>query len=219
MDYVSPVEAVIPGVQGKVLAVLARSDTEMSMRAVGRLAGVSAQQSSLVLGQLIDLGIVERRDVPPVGLVRLGPDNLAAQMVIALARLHQAALGRLAELATSITPAPASLVIFGSFARGQAGPGSDLDILAVRPAGLAGDHDRWTDSLGVWADTARRLVGNSVNLIEVESSSFEFLTPHAKGCSPRGPMQMPSTNGSAPRASRAQSERWTCARAAERAST
>ncbi len=175
MDYVSPVETIIPGVQGKVLGLLSRSDTEMSMRAVGRLAGVSAQQSSLVLGQLIDLGIVERRDVPPVALVRLAPDNLAAQMVITLAGLHQGALGRLAELATSITPAPASLVIFGSFARSQAVLGSDLDVLAVRPAGLPGDHDRWTDSLGVWTDTARRLVGNPVNLIEVAAEELPDL--------------------------------------------
>ncbi len=166
MDYSAPVEALLPGVQGKVLGVLARNDAELSMRAVARLAGVSPQQSSVVLGHLIDLGIVERRDVPPVALVRLSPDNVAAQTVAALAGLRQTVLDRLSELAASIRPAPASLVVFGSFARGQAGPASDLDVLVVRAAGVSGDDDGWTDSLGAWSDRARRIVGNPINLVE-----------------------------------------------------
>ncbi len=175
MDYVGPVETLLPGVQGKVLGVLARNDAELSMRAVARLAGVSPQQSSVVLGHLVDLGIVERRDVPPVALVRLSPDNLAAQTVAALANLRQTALDRLADLATSIRPAPASLIVFGSFARGQAGAASDLDILVVRPAGVSGDDDGWTGSLGAWSDRARRVVGNPVNMIEVSAAELPEL--------------------------------------------
>jgi hypothetical protein len=41
MDYVEPVEALLPGVQGKVLGVLARNEAELSVRAVARLARVS----------------------------------------------------------------------------------------------------------------------------------------------------------------------------------
>ena len=161
--------------QGKVLGVLARNHAELSMRAVARLAGVSPQQSSVVLGHLIDLGIVERRDVPPVALVRLSPDNLAAQTVAALAGLRQTVLDRLSDLADSICPAPASLIVFGSFARGHAGPASDVDVLVVRPAGLPGDDDGWTDSLGAWSDRARRIVGNPVNLVEVSAEELPEL--------------------------------------------
>ena len=161
--------------QGKVLGVLARNHAELSMRAVARLAGVSPQQSSVVLGHLIDLGIVERRDVPPVALVRLSPDNLAAQTVAALANLRQTVLDRLADLAASISPAPASLIVFGSFARGHAGPASDVDVLVVRPAGVSGDDDGWTDSLGAWSDRARRIVGNPVNLVEVSAEELPEL--------------------------------------------
>ena len=175
MDYAGPVEALLPGVQGKVLGVLARNDTELSMRAVARLAGVSPQQSSVVLGHLVDLGIVERRDVPPVALVRLSPDNLAAQTVAALANLRQTVLDRLTDLAASICPAPASLTVFGSFARGHARADSDLDVLAVRPAALPGDDDRWTDTLGAWSDQARRIVGNPLNLIEVSADELPGL--------------------------------------------
>jgi predicted nucleotidyltransferase len=175
VDYRRPVEALIPGVQGRVLGVLARTSTDLTMRAVAELAGVSPQQASVVIRRLGDLGVVERRDVPPVSLVRLAADNLAAQAVRAIVGLRQAALDRLSALAFDIRPVPASLVVFGSFARGEADSGSDLDVLAVRPPGLPIDDDEWTDSLGSWADRATRVVGNSVNLVEATSEEIPGL--------------------------------------------
>ncbi|MGH3283014.1 MAG: hypothetical protein ACRDNW_28340, partial [Trebonia sp.] len=59
--------------------------------------------------------------------------------------------------------------------RGKAGSGSDVDVLAVRPPGLARDDDGWTDSLGTWADRARRIVGNPINLIEVSAEELPEL--------------------------------------------
>jgi hypothetical protein len=175
VDYRRPVEAVIPGVQGRVLGVLARAGSDLTMRAVAELAGVSAQQASVVIGRLVDLGVLDRRDVPPASLVRLAADNLAAQTVISLAGLRRTAIDRLRELAADITPAPASLVVFGSFARGEAGPDSDVDILVVRPAGLPGDSDEWTDSVGKWIDHAIRALGNPVSLIELAAEEIPAL--------------------------------------------
>jgi hypothetical protein len=150
-----------------VLAVLARTETELTMRGVAELAGVSPQQASVVLGRLVELGVVQRRDVPPVALVRLVKENLAAQAVVALAHLRHHTLERLRALAAKIEPAPASLLVFGSFARGEADARSDVDVLAVRPGALSrNDHDAWTDSLGQWADAATRALGNPVSLLE-----------------------------------------------------
>jgi predicted nucleotidyltransferase len=145
------------------------------MRAVADLAGVSPQQASVVIGRLVEFGVVVRRDVPPASLVRLATDNLAAQAVLSIANLRYSVLDRLTELASGIVPAPASLVVFGSFARGEASPGSDIDVLAVRPVGLPGDADNWTDSLGRWADQATRAVGNPVNLIEAAAEEIPAL--------------------------------------------
>ena len=176
VDYSRPIEALVPGVQGRVLAVLARTDTELTMRGVAELAGVSPQQASVVLGRLAELGVVERRDVPPVALVRLARENLAAQAIARVAHLRREAIERLRTLATKIEPAPASLVVFGSFARGEAGTHSDVDVLAVRPSTLSGnDHDAWTDSLGQWVDVATRVLGNPVNLVEASVEELSGL--------------------------------------------
>ena len=63
MDFVHPIEAIIPGVQGKVLAVLAETTADLNMRTIARLADVSAAQASRVLPDLVELGLVERGDL------------------------------------------------------------------------------------------------------------------------------------------------------------
>jgi hypothetical protein len=98
---------------------------------------------------LVEVGVVERRDVPPASLVRLVADNLAAQTIASVANLRSAALERLSALAADITPLPATLVVVGSFARNESGPDSDVDVLAVRPPELRGGAD------GEWVDFAR----------------------------------------------------------------
>lgn len=166
MDYVNPVEALIPGVQGRVLTVLARTEAELTMRSVAELAGVSANQATVVLNRLVRLGIVERRDVGASALVRLVRENEAARSVLSLVDLRQGVLARLAGEARKIRPAPACLVVFGSFARGDAHENSDIDVLAVPSSEAQVDDGRWTAALGQWSDRAARIAGNPVNLLE-----------------------------------------------------
>ena len=45
MDFVHPVRSVIPGVQGRVLAVLSETTAELSLRTLARLADVSVAQA------------------------------------------------------------------------------------------------------------------------------------------------------------------------------
>lgn len=167
VDYRKPVAAVIPGVQGRVLEVLARTDIEMSMRTVARLAGVSANRSTTILNQLVKLGIVERRDIGTTALVRLSRDNEASKLIVALAQLTDTVLARLRDAAATITPRPCSLIVFGSFVKGQARLDSDVDILAVRPSAVSEGDPAWTETLGKWSDLAARIVGNPVNLVVV----------------------------------------------------
>ncbi|HVC67826.1 MAG TPA: MarR family transcriptional regulator [Acidimicrobiales bacterium] len=167
MDFGDPVEALIPGVQGRVLTVLARTEAELTMRAIAELAGVSANQATVVLNRLVRLGLVERRDVGSAGLVSLIRDNEAARAVLMLADLQRGVLARLTGEARKIRPSPACLVVFGPFARREAHENSDIDVLAVPPPEAQVDDGRWTAALGQWTDRAARIAGNPVNLLEV----------------------------------------------------
>lgn len=170
MDFVRPVQSLIPGAQGRVLDVLARTTAELNLGTVARLAGVSPAQASRVLPRLVALGVVERRDVPPASLYRLVRENLMAQAVVDLVEVRERAIGRLRVLAGAIRPAPASLVLFGSLARGEAEAESDIDALVVRRADVDEDDGRWSASLGEWLLDARRVAGNAVNHLEVSAA-------------------------------------------------
>lgn len=167
MDFRRPVEAVIPGVQGRILAVLAETTAELNLRTIARLANVSPAQASRVLPTLVELGLVERREVPPSALFVLVEAHVATRAVRLLSRSRDAVLDELRALAQQMEPRPISAIVFGSFARGEAGAMSDLDVLIVRPASVDADDDSWTASLEEWRLAARRLTGNAVAVLEV----------------------------------------------------
>lgn len=168
MDFVHPVEAIIPGTQGRVLAVLAETTGELNLRRVAGLADVSAAQASRVLPGLVELGLVERREVPPSSLFRLNRENVAAAAVIELSRSHAISLERLGASALELPLRPASVIIFGSHARREADRHSDIDALIVRPEGVDEDDDDWATSVEQWRQRAREITGNRVEVIEAD---------------------------------------------------
>lgn len=170
MDFRRPVEAVIPGVQGRILAVLAETTAELNLRTIARLADVSPAQASRVLPELVTLGLVERREAPPSALFALVGDNVAARAVRALSRSRERVLEELGTLARKVDPSPISAVVFGSFARGQADAASDLDVVFVRPSGVGEDDEPWVSSTEAWRTAARRLTGNPVKVLEIDES-------------------------------------------------
>ncbi|MDE0318402.1 MAG: helix-turn-helix domain-containing protein [Acidimicrobiaceae bacterium] len=167
MDFVHPVSSVIPGAQGQVLAVLAETSAELNLRTVARLAGVSASQASRVIPGLVDLGLVERREVPPSSLFCLNRENEAARLVVELARLRDNVLERLGTAAAELPRLPASVIIFGSFARREADRTSDIDVVFVRPDEVDPDDDAWTAGIDRWRENAAATTGNDIEVIDI----------------------------------------------------
>ncbi len=167
MDFARPVEAVIPGVQGRLLAVFAETSAELNLRTVARLARVSPAQASRVLPTLLELGIVERREAPPSALFRFVPENVAARALMALAGSRQAVLDEMTRTASELVPSPVSVIVFGSLARGEAVGGSDVDVVAVRGSDVDEDDAVWRAALAGWTGHIRRVTGNPVELLEV----------------------------------------------------
>jgi len=165
MDYIRPVEALIPGAQGRILGALVRAGAPLNLRTLAQLSGISAGQASRVLPGLVNLGVVRRTEVPPSALFELPERSFASRLVRELSDAHGALLRELRTTAAKLRPAPASVVLFGSAATGQARATSDIDVLIVHPAGDV-DEDAWTASLINWVTRIREFSGNPVNLVE-----------------------------------------------------
>ncbi len=172
MEFSHPIEAIIPGVQGRVLAVLAEITTDLNLRTIARVAGVSPAQASRVLPHLVELGLVERREVPPSSLFRLVREHVAARPLLSLARMRDAMIAEMARVATDLPVAPVSVIVFGSFARGESDVQSDIDTVLIRPAHVDESDEAWSASVEQWRATVRRSSGNPVEVLEVGSDEI-----------------------------------------------
>lgn len=133
-----------------VVRALLESGAGVSAREAGRLAGIAHSGALRALDDLVVLGIVERLETRGQHIYTL---NLRHRLVDqGLVPLFAAERGRVGEvfdwMAETLEPylesnIVLSAVIFGSAARGEDGPGSDLDVLvAVRkPADVEPVHD------------------------------------------------------------------------------
>lgn len=169
VDFVRPIEAIVPGAQGRVLAVLAETSAELNLRTIAQLAGISQAQASRLLPDLVALGVVERREVPPSSLFRIVPEHVASQVLLALARSTDIVLDEMSRLAGALPHPPVSVIVFGSFARREAETDSDVDVVVVRPAQVDEDDDAWSASLEAWRRHVRLLTGNPVEVLEVSA--------------------------------------------------
>jgi len=161
----------VPGVQGRILSVLASTDAELTMRTVASLAGASQNRTSELLSNLAALGVVERREAGSASMVRLSTTNLVGRWVRELASITDAVLVEMRHLASEITPQPQCLAVFGSFVRRVATGESDIDVVAIVDE-QAGQSRELSESLAGWCDRVAQLTGNTVSLLTVEDSQL-----------------------------------------------
>ena len=171
VEFRHPIEAVVPGAQGRVIAALLGTSGELNLRTIARVAGVSIAQASRVLPGLVELGMIERREVPPSSLFRLVPEHVATRALLQLADARTVVMTEMGRAASKIRPAPVSVVTFGSFARGDSEPDSDIDVIVVRPTGIDADDDRWTHTIEQWRATVSRVAGTTVEILEVDTDA------------------------------------------------
>lgn len=166
MDFVEPVQAIIPGATGRVLSVLLHTSRPLSGRGIAQLAGVSPAQAARVLPRLVELGLVRAEESPPAILYTLATDHVAAGPLQMLTRAAPLFVQGLSKEIAELRPRPAGVAVFGSLARHQAHMGSDIDILVVRPCDREEDDKLWRSVVDAIRTSAHELSGNRVEILE-----------------------------------------------------
>jgi predicted nucleotidyltransferase len=87
--------------------------------------------------------------------------------VVALLGLEDELRARMAEHVARWRLPPASLVIYGSVARGETTAGSDLDLLVVRPDTTEPDDATWEAEVADLADLVHRWTGWRASAIDM----------------------------------------------------
>lgn len=136
-----PLDEVL-GARSKVrlLRELLRQERAVSGREAGRLAGLSPAGARNALQDLVALGVVEREGQGVEHLFRINRGHFLVRhglepLFSAEERAVDAVFDRLADLASDLVEETGvdilSAVVFGSVAREEDVPGSDLDLLLV----------------------------------------------------------------------------------------
>ena len=147
MDFSQPVRALIPGAQGRLLGTLAGHRGSFTIRRLADISGVSAAQAVRIIPHLVELGMVNREEHPPVSLVSLVEGHFVSKMLRELADGRDRVVQHLRETARAIRPRPAGIALFGSFARGGARIDSDIDALVVRNPDVSIEDSSWANSV------------------------------------------------------------------------
>lgn len=168
MDMTTPLRSVSPTLQGEVLAVLAKTTLPMTGREVARgVARGSHAGVNRALHRLAEHGIVLRAASGSSNQWVLNRRHLAFEAIQALAFMRNVMIER---LRTTIADWPVAAVhasLFGSAARGDGGPGSDVDLLLVRADGVSDDDEQWVSQTMAMVSDVLHCTGNHAAVIEV----------------------------------------------------
>jgi len=167
MDFRRPFTVVTPTLDGDVLAALARADMEFSGRELARHVGHGSPEGiRRAADRLVAQGVLERRSAGTAHLYRLNRSHLAAPWIEGLAGVREQLIDRLRELLGSWECPARVVLLFGSVARGEAGPTSDLDVLIIRRRGCDPDSAPWRAQLLDLQQSATAWSGNDTRLLE-----------------------------------------------------
>jgi len=132
MQLQNPLGVVAPTLEAPVLAVLARAEQSFTGRQVHRLAGRGTEQGVRnALERLVERGVVHRSTVGASYAYRLNRAHLAAPHLIGLATLRDELFTRWRSRIAAWPITPRLVTLFGSAARNDMRPDSDIDLLVV----------------------------------------------------------------------------------------
>jgi predicted nucleotidyltransferase len=177
MQFSEPISAVFPGLHGRVLSVLARTERPLTGRAVAGLLSTPASTSGVqkVLDDLVRNGLVVAEPAGRAKLYTLNREHVASPAIEELASLRDRFISRLQSEAETWELPAAAVWLFGSASRGQGGPDSDIDIIVVRPDETSDSDPRWLEQLESLAQHASRWSGNACEIVEYSSSELQRL--------------------------------------------
>jgi len=156
-----------------LLRVLSRTRSDHTGRELARLIGYSHNATRSALEDLERSGLVIQRQAGRANLYSIDQDNIIyTDILISAFRIEDELMDRVAEtVAKQAGKELSSLILFGSVARSDEDPGSDIDMVLVFKDGT--DLQEKEDSVHDAAVEIVRRFGNQLSPIIVTESEFE----------------------------------------------
>lgn len=164
MELGRPFATVTPTLDGDVLAVLALHDVTFTTGQVHRILNRFSEEGiRKVLSRLALQGVVLVERVGNANAYRFNADHLAADAILALARLPDTFLGRLEKHFDAWDSPPVYGAVFGSAVTGSMTPASDIDLFLVQDDDAPAEV--WSQQLVRLSRTVTSWTGNDARAI------------------------------------------------------
>lgn len=166
MFFNEPFGGLIPGARGAVLAALLRTGTPLTGRQIHRLLSddYSLWTVQEALKSLSQLGLTETQTIGRAGAHTINEDHAS----VAPLRILLDPVAALRRAVSTVTDDDVQAVLlFGSIARGEATPDSDIDLAVIAPPGW--DHRVELE------DSVRRHLGNDCDVLVMTEDEFNRL--------------------------------------------
>lgn len=162
MQLHNPLAALVGGVEADILAALVRAEgMPMDAAMLARLTGKSYSGVRYALRRLVLHGTVAETRIGSRSVFTFNAEHLLAPWITEIVASKAHLLSRLPQLIEELfLTAPTFSALFGSAARDEMAPESDIDIFLVRPDGA--DPAAFSDSVDALAHRIARLTGNDV---------------------------------------------------------
>lgn len=168
MNVSAPFEAVVPSLDGPVLAALAGLASPATVPQVRRIIGVgSVAGVRKVLVRLARQGVLIETTAGAVRLYALNREHLAWPAIRILVGMRGALLDRLREAFDGWAARPYCAALYGSAARGDGDADSDIDILVVRRPEVAADDATWQAQQDGLREDVTAWTGNTCQIYDI----------------------------------------------------
>jgi len=166
MNLSHPLADLLGENMARIIQRLGMVHTGLSGRRIAELAEVPVASASRVLRRLETMGLVHTEDVGPSRVYRLNREHVLWNPLDLMVRSPAIIKQAMAQLAASAADANTTVAVFGSFARGEGGAESDIDVVIVNGAN-ASEQSRFelADSLH---ERIEEMTGNRLDIIEVD---------------------------------------------------
>lgn len=166
MFFDKPFGGIIPGARGAVLAVLLRTGTPLTGRQIHSLISdaYSLWTVQEELKTLARLGLVATQTIGRAGVHTVNEEHAS----VAPLRSLLDPITALRDAVSAVTGTDVSaVVLFGSIARGEATPDSDIDLAVIAP--------RSWDKRVELEDSVSARLGNDCNVLIFSAAGFDRL--------------------------------------------
>lgn len=171
MELNRPLATITPTIDGDVLALLAQHEVTITAGQLHRALGRHSEEGiRKVLRRLTRQGVVHAERIGSAYSYRLNRDHLAAEPIIALARVMQTLLERLERRLETWDFPPTFGAVFGSAARGTMTEDSDFDLLLIRSDDTP--VEIWDEQVGNLAADISKWTGNDARPLEYTLSEL-----------------------------------------------